>query len=175
MRIRHLILLVILFIPIQFVRAQTVTVTDLMPLNLGQYVEYNEYDTASSGSAPAKSRASYSVFGTGLNFQGASGVARVRDSSAISGNSATITDLHYLATGSGDIQIFADSTILTLVVPPSLLAGAKINAPNQFVDYLKTSGVSNTYAITTVTGSTTYQGIPINVSVTFTGTYRGME
>ena len=176
--LRSLIITTITLVPLRAMFAQSsgsVTVADLMSFERGRFVEYNEYDTATSGAASTASRASYTVMATGLTYHGNSGVVWVRDSSAIT-NTATLTDLHYLVTTAGDLQIFADTTMISLFLPPSAIAGVEITAPNTFVDYLKMSaGINNSYPVAIVNGSTILSGFQINVKVTLTGIYRGIE
>jgi hypothetical protein len=153
-----------------------VKVTDLMPLDKGRYVDYHEYTTDSLGAIqPATvAHSSYTVFLTGLNFGGSSGVALVRDTAnggAIAGGSTA--DFHYLPTAAGDMQVYADTTFFQQNLPPGF--GTGLTAPNKFVDYLKMSAGENTsYPVTTLTANVTYSGYPITITVVATGKYVGI-
>ena len=143
-------------------------VKNLMPLSLGQYVEYNEYDTTSAGIP--RSHASYTVDSVNETFADSTGVASVIDTSQDSGSAAIITKLHYRFNSlTGDMQAFGDAALTQQVLGPKLAPGA--TPPNRWVTELMTSNGNAEYTIDTIT--TTYSGA--NVQVIFTGKYVGQE
>ncbi len=152
-----------------------VKVTDLMPLDLNRYVAYDEYDTATSGAVPSRTTASYTVFGSNMTYNGINSVAWVSDSSQITTpGSGAVADLHYLPTSAGDIQVYADQSLLNAAIPTGL--GLTLTLPNKFVDYLKMSGgVNVSYPVAVINGSATQSGVAITVKITSTGKYRGIE
>jgi len=148
-----------------------ITVKDIFPFDFKRFVSYDEYDTVTEGAAPSKGPASKTVLSSGISFQGQSGVSLVKDTSIATG----VSDLHYLPTPGGDLQVFADESFVSSVLPTTGL-GITFNVPNQFVDYLKMSaGVNTVYPVATVTGVTTQNGIQVNFTVTTTGIYKGIE
>jgi hypothetical protein len=149
--------------------AQSVTVADLIPHKLWNYVDYNEYDTASTGAAPAKSHASYTI-----NQLDSGGVLGVLDSLG-GGNPSGIHELHYFFTNAGDLQAFADTAFIDALIPTDIAEGVT-NVPNSWVDYLKLSeGINISYPITVLNSKITDMGTPLNVTVTLTGMYKGIE
>ena len=154
-------------LPLGSLLAQPVVVRDLMPLSLGQYVEYNEYDTTSLGIQ--RSHASSTVDSIGETFADSTGVAMVQDTSQDSDNSAVITNLHYRYNTAGDLQVFADEALTQQVLGPKLAPGA--TPPNRWVTELTTNNGNTEYTIDTT--NTTYSGAA--VQVIFTGKYVGSE
>lgn len=155
-------------------RSQTVTVADLMPLTVGQYVYYNQYDTTTSGSTPIKSNGYYEALQTGLSFQGETGVILVRDSLG-AGDPYGAHLLHYHFTPSGDLQVFADTALMNDILPSSLAAGVK-NPPNRWIDQYKlTAGTNVVYPIDTINTTYTSSGQTASVKITFSGEYIGTE
>jgi len=171
---RVLIVVFLVAAPFGALFAQAVTVTDLMPLAFGQYVQYNQYDTTTSGAAPTKSNAYYEVIQNGLSFQTHTGVSVVRDVLG-SGNPTGTHELHYSFTSAGDLQVFADTALLADILPSSLAPGVS-PTPNIWIDYFKLSaGVNNSYPIMVVNTTGTSGGNTANVTITFTGKYVGIE
>ncbi len=154
--------------------AQTVTVQDLMPLAVGQYVQYNQYDTTTAGAAPTKNYSYYEALQSGLSFQGATGVSVVRDTLG-AGNPSGAHDLHYSFTSAGDLQVFADTALLADILPSSLTAG--ITKPsNRWVDrYKMSTGTNAVYQIDTINTTYTSSGQTATVTITLSGKYDGME
>ncbi len=142
-------------------------VSDLMPLNMGQYVEYNEYDTTSLGIQ--HSHSSYSVDSINENFWNSSGVASVIDTSEDSDNISVVTKVHYRFNAAGDLQAFADAQLTQQVLGATLSPGA--TPPNRWVTEFMTSAGNAEYTIDTI--NTTYS--IANVQVIFTGKYVGQE
>lgn len=155
--------------PLGALLAQT-KVSDIMPLGTGQYVSYNQYDTAHSHSPGALSHSSFTVISSGETFQGMSNVSVILDSLGV-GDPTGVHTLHYAFTSAGDLQAFADTAFLASQIPSALIANVT-NVPNAWVDVYKTSlGTNVSYPILTV--NSTNQGIP--VVITLTGKYMGTE
>ncbi len=170
---RVLIIAIVIIAPMEALFAQTVTVADLMPLSVGQYVEYNQYDTATGGATPTKSFGYYEVQQNGLSFQGANNVFLANDVLG-SGDPTGTHSLHYSFTAAGDLQVFADTALLADILPSSLTPGIK-NPPNRWIDQYKMSAGSNVYQIDTVNTTYTSQGQTATVKIIFSGKYVGME
>ncbi len=163
-----------LFLPspgVEHGTSKPVVAADLLPFDLRRFVDFNQYDTVTSGQKPNTYRSSQTVFATGLQFQGSNNVAWIRDTSYKTTSSAgQVSDLHFRATSAGDIQVFGDQAMLNYVLPANL--ASVFTPPNQWLDYFKTSlAVNTSYPVTTLTG--TYSGA--TVTITFTGAYRGSE
>jgi len=155
----------------------TLRASDLFPLTLNHYIDYDAYVTDTLGAIvpSTKTHASTTVIAINQEFEGKSGVVVVRDTSnATLLTSGTATDLHYVAAASGDIQAFADNAFLSLFAPDAF-AGV-LNAPNIFVDYLKTSaGLNVSYPVAHVNQDIDFQGQTLNMDIKATGIFRGKE
>ncbi|MDP4199857.1 MAG: hypothetical protein Q8922_11840 [Bacteroidota bacterium] len=150
-----------------------VTPKILYPLDLGRFVDLNHYDTSSTDGTITKYRSSQTVMGTGLNFQGVSGVGWVRDSSYVSVSSSAVSDLHFHATAAGDIQIFGDQELLNYALGSM---ASNFTPPNTWLDYFKmTSGVGTSYPVGTVNGTYGSGFASATITITFTGMYKGIE
>jgi hypothetical protein len=171
---RVVFMAIVIAVPVRALMAQTVTVKDLMPLAVGQYVYYNEYDTATAGSAATTSLAYYESLQSGLSYQGATGVSVVRDTLG-GGDPSGAHDLHYSFTSAGDLQAYADSALIADLIPSEIAAGIT-QMPNTWVDYFKLSaGLGKSYPITTLNSTVTVSGVTANVTVTVSGIYEGIE
>jgi hypothetical protein len=156
--------------PLGALFAQT-KVSVIMPLGTGQYVSYNQYDTAYSGAKAVLSHSSFTVISSGETFQGMSNVSVILDSLGV-GDPTGVHTLHYAFTSAGDLQAFADTAFLASQIPSALIAN-DTNIPNAWVDAYKMSlGTNVIYPILT-TNSTVNGGIP--VTITITGEYVGTE
>ena len=155
------------------IHAQTsspVTVADLIPHTFGCYVDYNEYDTATAGSAGVKSHASYTI-----NFPPATnGDIYVLDSIG-GGDPSGVHQLFYSFNNPDDLQVYADSAFVADLIPTEIVAGIA-QMPDAWVDYFDLSaGGGNSYKITTLSSTVTESGIPANITITITGEYVGIE
>jgi Secretion system C-terminal sorting domain len=154
--------------PLGSLFAQT-KVSDIMPLGMGQYVSYNQYDTAYSHAPGVLSHSSFTVIGVVPTFQGMSNVSVVVDSLG-KGDPTGAHILHYAFTAAGDLQVYADTAFLASQIPSALIAN-DTNIPNKWVDVYKTSfGKDSIYPILT-TKSSVQGGIP--VVITLTAEYMG--
>lgn len=154
--------------------AAGIRVTDLFPLELGRYVEYDSYITDTTGAPDKTTRtdASTTVIAVGQSFEGMSGVATVRDSSEALGTQ--VTDVRYAATAQGDVHAYADANFLSLFFPSAL--SQTITPPNTFVDYLKMSdGIGKSYSVATINQTITMQGQDVSLNVVTNGVFRGVE
>ncbi|HEY3875978.1 MAG TPA: T9SS type A sorting domain-containing protein [Candidatus Kapabacteria bacterium] len=154
-------------------RSQSMTVSELMPLAVGQYVEYNEYDTAASSDAPSKSFAYYEGIQSGFSFEGETGVALVRDTLG-NGDPFGAHNIHYSFTSAGDLQAYADSAFVADLIPNEIVAGIT-KMPNAWEDYFKLTVEENSYPIMTLNSSVTVDGTMANVTVTVSGMYKGIK
>lgn len=152
-----------------FAQVQVITVQDLIPVAVGQYVDYNEYDTATAGSAGVKSHASYTI--TGIDK---SAVISVLDSIG-GGDPSGIHNLSYFFTTAGDLQAYADSALIDYLIPASIAAGVT-NVPNTWIDYFKLSaGLNTSYPMMVLDSKVTASGTAVTVTVTISGTYKGID
>jgi hypothetical protein len=152
---------------------QPVTPADLQPFDLGRFVAFHQFDTASAGAAPSEFLSSQIVMQTGLSFQSQTGVALIRDSSFTTGSSSTVSDLHYHVTSAKDLEAFADDQLLQYMFGNF---STNLTAPNQWIPYLKmTSGQSTPYSLTTITGSYSTGTLTVPLSIPITGVYKGIE
>jgi hypothetical protein len=166
---RVIIAAIIVIAPFSVVRAQSVTVASLFPHKLGCYVDYNEYDTITAGSPALKSHASYTI-----NQLDSGGVLGVLDSIG-GGDPSGIHQLHYFFTNAGDLQAYADTAFIHDLIPDTVAEGVT-NVPNTWVDYIKLSaGLGASYSIMTLNSIVTYDMTKLNVVVTLTGKYMGIE
>ncbi|HET6402896.1 MAG TPA: T9SS type A sorting domain-containing protein [Candidatus Kapabacteria bacterium] len=155
--------------PLGFVHAQPL-VSSIMPLGMGQYVSYNQYDTAYSHAPGVLSHSSFTVIDVLPTFQGMSNVSVVLDSLG-NGDPTGVHTLHYAFTAAGDLQVYADTAFLASQIPSPLMVN-DTNIPNKWVDVYKTSvGTNATYPILTTKSSD--KGIP--VTITLTGEYMGVQ
>jgi len=155
--------------PLGSLFAQPVLVSDIMPLGMGQYVSYNQYDTAYSHAPAVLSHSSFTVIGVLPTFQGMSNVSVVLDSLG-KGDPTGVHTLYYAFTAAGDLQVFADTAFLASQIPSQLTAGVT-NVPNAWVDVYKTSlGKDVTYPILSVNSTYT-----VPVLITLTGRFMGKE
>ena len=166
---RVIAIAVILAAPFSAMRAQSVTVAGLIPHALGCYVDYNENDTLSSGSAAVKSHASYTI-----NQIDTGGVLAVLDSIG-GGNPSGIHQLHYFFTQAGDLQAYADTAFINALIPSDIAVGVT-NVPNASVDYFKLSAGPNILdTMMVLISKVTYDNEPLTVTVTVTTKYAGIE
>jgi Secretion system C-terminal sorting domain len=166
---RVIIAAIIIAAPFSAMRAQSVTVAGLIPHTLGCYVDYNEYDTITAGSPAQKSHASYTI--TGIDT---SNVLTVLDSIG-GGNPSGIHQLYYYFTKVGDLQAYADTAFINFMIPTFIAAGVA-SPPDSFVDYIKLSaGMGNSYPIMVLNSNVTFMGYPLNIVVTLTGKYMGID
>ncbi len=166
---RVIAIAILLAAPISAMRAQSVTVAGLIPHALGCYVDYNENDTLSSGSAAVKSHASYTI-----NQLDSGGILGVLDSIG-GGDPSGIHQLHYFFTSAGDLQAYADTAFINFLIPSSVAEGVT-SPPDTWVDYIKlSSGVGASYSIMTLNSKVTYDMEKLNVTVTLTGKYLGID
>ena len=167
---RVIIIAFIIVAPFSVTRAQQETVADLIPHALGNFVDYNEYDTASAGGPAAKSHASYTING----YDNATAVISVLDSIG-GGDPSGIHQLHYYFLTSDDLQIYADTAFIAAFIPSNIAAGVT-SAPNTWVDYFKLSaGLNTSYPVTVLNSNITESGIPATVTVTLSGEYKGID
>jgi hypothetical protein len=170
---RVIVIAFILAAPIGVLRAQSVTVAELMPLGVGQYVQYNEYDTATRGAA-VKSISYYEALQSDLSYQGKAGVSVVRDSLG-AGDPSGAHNLHGSFTAKGDLQVYADTAFIADLIPGELAVGVT-NVPNVWVDYIKLSeGSKTSYPIMTLNSNTTSKGIPVAATMTISGEFIDIE
>ncbi len=155
--------------PIDALFAQSITVADLIPHKLGCYVDYNEYDTASTGSAGVKSHASYTINAIDV----ATNVISVLDSIG-GGDPSGIHELNYFFTSAGDLQVYADTALINYMIPASIAAGIT-QSPDKWVDYFKLSTGTTAYPIMVLTSKVTYSGQSLTVTNTITGQFVKVE
>jgi hypothetical protein len=162
-----------LLVSIAPVHAQTsasVTVADLIPHTVGCYVDYNEYDTTTTGSAAAKSHASYTI----TAVDDTNGDITVLDSIG-GGNPSGIHQLFYSLNNPNDLQAYADTALINFMIPSEIAAGVT-NIPNRWVDYFNLSaGPNNPYPIDTLNSKVTYSGQTVTVTIFISGEYKGIE
>jgi hypothetical protein len=152
---------------------KVVTPADLQPFEIGRFVAFHQFDTASAGATPSQFLSSQTVMQTGLSFQGQSGVARIRDSSFTTSSSSIVSDLHYHVTSASDIEAFADTNLLQYMFGDF---STNLKATNQWIPYLKMSaGAGTTYPITTITGSYPAGPVTATLTIPMTAVYRGIE
>ncbi|MFI5201709.1 MAG: hypothetical protein ACHQNE_04940, partial [Candidatus Kapaibacterium sp.] len=165
---RSIFVAVFFIAPLSFVHAQPL-VSSIMPLGMGQYVSYNQYDTAYSHAPAVLSHSSFTVVDVLPTFQTMSNVSVVLDSLG-NGDPTGVHTLHYAFTAAGDLQVFADTAFLASELPHTLAANVS-NVPNAWVYAYKTSGGANaTYSILTVNSTD-----QVPVVITLTGKFIGAE
>jgi hypothetical protein len=166
---RVILIAFVIFAPVGALFAQSVTVAELIPHQLWNYVDYHEYDTASTGSAPAVSHASYTI-----NQLDSGGVLGVLDSIG-GGDPSGIHQLNYFFTKAGDLQAYEDTAFINFLIPSSIAEGVT-SVSDTWVDYLKLSeGINTSYPITILNSVVMDGGTKLNVTVTLTGICTGIE
>ncbi len=167
---RVIVIAFVIFAPISALFAQSVTVAELIPHQLWNYVDYNEYDTASAGAAPAKSHASYTINAIDTS----TAVISALDSIG-GGDPSGIHELNYYFLTSDDLQVYADTNFIDAFIPSDVAEGVS-KAPDVWVDYIKSSaGVGTSYPITVLNSVVMDGGTKLNVTVTLTGMYMGID
>ncbi|MEO6939182.1 MAG: hypothetical protein ABI444_03455 [Candidatus Kapaibacterium sp.] len=151
--------------------------SDLFPLDLGKYVQYDQYatDSNSNKDLTTKSYSSSTIVAIGRTVGAVKGVATQRDTSGKTQTApGTMADVDYVADAKGDIKVYADANFLSLFVPPAL--GAVITPPDSFVSYLALSnGFGATYPIIAITQNVTYSGTAATINLTTNGVFQGIE
>jgi|GEM_PF-3138239 len=166
-----------LLLPLGALLAQPPTppmVSDIVPLGTGQYIEYNQYDTAYMHAPAVESHASFTVLANGQTYMGDTGVSVVADTLG-KGDPTGGHILHYRFNSSGDMEAFADTAFIASQIPSTLTRNVQ-NVPNTWVPVYKTSAGSGvSYSIMTLTSQDTLNGIAATVTITLTGEYMGMS
>lgn len=151
---------------------------ELFPLDLGKYVEYDEYTTDTLGlidTSFAKTGGSTVVWRENLTFGGYNNAAWIKDTTNIIGSQPGIeNNLHYRANGKGDVDAFADQNFASMFVP-SAFASA-LTTPDSFVNYLNLSaGFKKSYPIVHLNQDITISSYTVNIDIIASGSFQGID
>jgi hypothetical protein len=157
-------------------RSQT-TASDLFPLDLGHFNNYNAFATDTTGipDNSSKTSASFTVWRTGQSFKGLSGVAWAKDTSnETKPSNGSESNQHYKAAVNGDILAYADSNFMQIFIPSNLQTG--ITPPDSFVNYIALSaGLNKKYSVAHLNQAIVVSGLTLNTDITISGKFAGIE